>query len=87
MNTTKRVKKVYITPELVAEVLTEGYDLCRHVRCTAGLPKGAKLKATFLDHQHGLALLFEHASFPESDMGAEAPVAEIKFEILEKIDE
>ena len=87
MMTTRCVKKVYIAPEMVAEVLAEGFAIKRDVRCTKGLPAGVKLKASFVDAQHGLALLFEHESFPESDMGAEAPLAELKFEIVEQHDE
>lgn len=58
----RHLAKVYITPELMTELLTEGYK-SKPIQCVAGLPQGAILVNARLAWSGDIEMWFSHASF------------------------
>ncbi len=74
-----RVKRVFVTPELITAMLTTGYVLNGELTITEGLPEGATLTAIGWDVSHrAWALDFQSPAFPEVVWGAEPPALEVR---------
>ncbi len=59
----KHIAKVAISRELLADMMTTGYQPTPF-KCIEGLPAGAILVNAFINSYDDLELHFEHASFP-----------------------
>ncbi len=73
-----RVKRVFVTPELITTMLTTGYVLSSELTITEGLPADATLTAIGWDVSHrAWALDFQSPAFPEVLWNAEPPVLDV----------
>lgn len=65
------LRKVIVSGELVADLLTNGTKLQRRgpIEITGGLPEGARFVYAEVERDHGrvmgLMLIFEHESWPD----------------------
>lgn len=65
----RRLARVMVSPELVAEMLRDGWET-HHVRVVGGVPADAVLTEAFYDQRsRAFVLVFSHDSFAECREG------------------
>lgn len=80
----KNLVDVPFSDQLFHNLLTEGQ--VTFVRCTEGLPKGAKFFGFWQDrHTDVVHLIYEHSSFLEVAINESVPVRELRFEHLSAV--
>jgi hypothetical protein len=87
MTDQRRLRAVPISPDLLTEFLTQGWEVGqdRFLRCTFGLPPGAILAHSDYDpHTHTTYFVYWHESFEPVELGARVPVLVCTYESREK---
>jgi hypothetical protein len=72
--------QVRISAELFTEILTEGWELSRAVRCIKGLPGGSVCVGVTWDPIYVQAIaVFDHPSFAEVPPGGQAQTLTVEY--------
>lgn len=80
-------KAVYITTEIITEIIRQGAE--NHTRVVEGLPGDAELVRIIPDYSFGwevhrarLTLVYKSPEWPELPPGSVLPIQEIRFETI-----
>lgn len=84
INVSRTVKQacVMVSPELLAEMVTTGWTIPHdgrvEIKCTQGVPAGARYVRGFYDSARDeFGMIFEHESFEETTAGQALPIIHV----------
>lgn len=76
----RHIMRLYLGQEMLRFLSYEGATF----RCIRGIPADAHFLGAYEDHpRQGIAIYFEHPSFPLVAMGAEFPATPVVYEVIE----
>ena len=80
----RHVRRVWFTPELLLQMMREGYRTRGRIDCEQGIPQDARLLGVSYDPScNGVFAFVEHESFSPVHPGVEAPLLDVVFREVE----
>lgn len=85
METERRFMGFQVPFRLLIELMQEGADPIK-LKCIKGVPKDAKFITSYEEKQSSaVVLVFEHPSFPLTEMGSLFPYGQLAYQIVTEV--